>query len=241
MKRNGAINEMAYPATFDMKRFKSLKTFRDRTNYCLSELKYLGMGSARMVFEVDDEKVLKLAYNKKGLAQNEAEADWFLPSYGIFAEVYDMHPSYQWIEMEKAAPARIADFDRIYTGENGLFGGFFEDWAEDMGEDYSRRGMFDWLHAYVYHAYLVSKGWNKGEAWEDVFAAFENTDEYPGSLFDGLSRYIRDYDLHAYGDLQRISSYGLVRRDGGERIVLIDYGLNNSIYDQYYKRRRQQK
>ena len=86
--QNSILNEMAYPSTFDMKEFKAIRTFVDRVNYCNSILKYLGRGSSRMVYEIDDEKVLKLAYNNKGIAQNRAEADWMLERYGIFAKVY---------------------------------------------------------------------------------------------------------------------------------------------------------
>jgi hypothetical protein len=37
------------------------------------------------------------------------------------------------------------------------------------------------------------------------------------------------------GDLIRTSSYGLVKRNGQDTIVLIDYGLNQENYDSYYK------
>jgi hypothetical protein len=37
------------------------------------------------------------------------------------------------------------------------------------------------------------------------------------------------------GDLMRLSTYGVVKRDGQETIVLIDYGLTDDIYKTHYK------
>ena len=239
MEKRLGLNEMAYPRTFDMEEFKRIGTFSGRVDYCRSRLKYLGRGSSRMVFEVDGEKVLKLAYNSKGIAQNMTEADPSLRKYGIFAEVYDVHPKYHWIEMEKAVPARTGDFDKLYGGRNGLFSGFFREWKYDMDEDLTKGGVFrDWLSPYVFHEFLRLGGTQMGDAWDEIYNAFEETEEYKGSLFEGLKRYIGDLRLHAYGDLRRVSSYGVVERDGRKEIVLIDYGLNNDVYDTYYARRR---
>lgn len=238
MKRH-ILNEMAYPAAFDMDTFKSIRSFAGRVDYCRSKLKYLGRGSSRIVFEIDDEKVLKLAYNRKGVAQNEAEADPMLRNYNMFAKVFDVHPRYQWIEMEKAVPAEKSDFDRIYGGENGMFSDFFRKWAYDMEEDLTKGGVFDdWLHPYVFNIYLDMLGKSGGDVWGEIYRDFEDQFDYDGSLFDGLRNYMYDWDLHAYGDLQRISSYGVVKRNGKEEIVLIDYGLNNDVYDKHYSIKR---
>lgn len=35
----------------------------------------IGNGSSRMVFQISDERVLKVAKNAKGIAQNEAEGE----------------------------------------------------------------------------------------------------------------------------------------------------------------------
>ena len=64
-----------YPTQFDMNLFKSLKTFKERIEYCEANLKKIGSGSSRIVYQVDNNKVLKLAKNKKGIAQNETEID----------------------------------------------------------------------------------------------------------------------------------------------------------------------
>jgi hypothetical protein len=45
--------------------------------------------------------------------------------------------------------------------------------------------------------------------------------------------YIGNYRVPP-GDLTRLSSYGVVERDGIDQIVIIDYGLTHSVYSSYY-------
>lgn len=37
------------------------------------------------------------------------------------------------------------------------------------------------------------------------------------------------------GDFGKLDSYGLVKRNGEDDIVIIDFGLTNNVYDSYYK------
>ena len=74
------IDEMAYPVSFNMAEFKMLTTFVERIRYCQTRLQRISSGSARIVYKIDNEKVLKLAKNRKGIAQNEAEGgDYYKP------------------------------------------------------------------------------------------------------------------------------------------------------------------
>ena len=43
-----------------------------------------------------------------------------------------------------------------------------------------------------------------------------------------------DFALESYGDLQRISSWGVVTENGQERLVLVDAGLSDSVGKEYY-------
>lgn len=72
------------------------------------------------------------------------------------------------------------------------------------------------------------------EKYESIF----EQDWFEYSLFDDIYKYLCDYGLEAIGDLTRISSWGVVTDDDGEeRLVLIDYGLTDDIFDNYYRRR----
>lgn len=58
------------------------------------------------------------------------------------------------------------------------------------------------------------------------------------TIFYELNDYLGNYQLEAIGDLKRISSWGIVNRDGEERLVLVDYGFNDFVNDEYYSRKR---
>lgn len=54
-----------YPTSFDMGHFKTLTKFAERVRYCEENLQRISSGSARIVYKIDNEKVLKLAKNEK--------------------------------------------------------------------------------------------------------------------------------------------------------------------------------
>ena len=86
---NTICNEMAYPVGFSMETMLSLNSYSARVRYCDQHLQKIGQGSSRIVYDVDGEKVLKVAKNKKGIAQNEAESEDWLQSYDCFAKVFE--------------------------------------------------------------------------------------------------------------------------------------------------------
>lgn len=98
------INEMAYPTSFNMEEFKNIRSFAGIVAYCRKHLTRIAEGSSRMVFKIDDEKVLKLAKNRKGLGQNKAEADMGYNEgyFTCIAHVSDYDDNYMFVEMELA-------------------------------------------------------------------------------------------------------------------------------------------
>ena len=104
------IGEMAYPSSFDFDVFKSLKSFNKRVQYCEQHLTRISSGSSRIVYLVDDDKVLKLAKNQKGIAQNNVEISLGNERYyTCFADVYDYDNNGLWLEMEYCRKAKKSD------------------------------------------------------------------------------------------------------------------------------------
>ena len=94
-----------YPSSFDMGTFKSLKSHAGRNRYAQEHLQRLSSGSSRIVYKIDDEKVLKLAKNDKGIAQNEVEIE-----YGQYPDIDDV-------------VAKIFDYDdetHLSVGRDGI-------------------------------------------------------------------------------------------------------------------------
>ena len=212
---NYLMNEMAYPTSFNMDEFKSLTSFNVRIQYCQTRLQRLSSGSSRIVYKVDDEKVLKLAKNKKGLAQNEAEGgDYYKNSIDCFAKIYDVDDNYLWIEMQLARKAKLSDFKRIL----GVDFNVVCDWIKDCHNRYSRMKM------------------SISEKSQEIFDSEwfkEQLENY--SLFSYLEEYLCNYQLNTIGDLTRLCSWGVVKDNGEESLVIIDSGLNDDVWNDYYK------
>jgi hypothetical protein len=196
-----------YPKTFDKEHFESLTSFAARVRYCEEHLQRISSGSSRIAYKIDNEKVLKLAKNKKGIAQNEVEIEYskYHDIEDIVARVFDYHPNALWVEMELARKVTKAIFSKV-TGLN------FDDFGKTLINHYSQnqgRGK-----KFNVHPEIVEM------MWEDEFA-YQFLD------------FVGGYDVPA-GDLARTSSYGLVKRNGEDDIVLIDYGLTSDVYQSYY-------
>lgn len=214
---NRLLDEMAYPMTFNMDEFKRLSSFAARIRYCQSRLQRLSSGSSRIVYKIDDEKVLKLAKNKKGIAQNQAECDYYLQQIGCFAKIYDVDTdNYLWIEMQLARKAKPSDFKRLTGYDFNVICA----WIDYYSESYSRR-----------------RGYRNRE-YDELFQSdeFQNVYDDYDSIFYQLQDYLGNYQLESTGDLKRISSWGVVSNNGQEEIVLIDFGLNDDVWNDYYKR-----
>lgn len=198
-----------YPSEFDLAHFKALNNFSARARYCNEKLKRISSGSARIVYMIDDTKVLKLAKNKKGLAQNEIEISHsqYNDISHVLARVFAYDQNNLWSEMELARKVTPNIFKSV-TGFS------FQDYCTA-------------IHNYGIDVHST-RNIRKMDIDKNIVAAmWEN--EFTYGIFD----YIGNYTIPV-GDLQRLSSYGLVKRNGQDTIVLIDYGLDNDVYNEYY-------
>lgn len=109
---NIEIDEMALPSDWDENQLGHDKTFAKRVEYAKLRAKQIGTGSSRVAFIIPDngrDTVLKVAKNKKGMAQNAAEVDIlsdnFIGKMDIVIPLIDYdkkNPSPTWIQTEKA-------------------------------------------------------------------------------------------------------------------------------------------
>jgi hypothetical protein len=211
------LQEMAYPASFNNEEFKSLTSFKERIQYCRERLKFLGGGSSRMVFQIDEDKVLKLAKNSKGLAQNEEEYSQGASYGGVVAEVFDADTqNYTWIEMQLARKAKQSDFKRI-------LGISWKEFADIVLMIY-----YQYAPNYRSYAHRTPMSW-------DQFKEIMEKDGEEYGFLSQMNAYMTDYGLPP-GDLIKISTYGVINKDGDDELVVIDAGLNDQIFDEYYKR-----
>ena len=169
------------------------------------------------MFAVDDEKVLKVAKNQKGIAQNNEESEQWKQNYDCFAKVYDYSDDGIFLEMQAARKAKNSDFKRI----TGYDFDVMCKWIEYTASLYSRnRRMWGPSISPEYKQLFDSEKWQ------------EMLDNY--SIFYAIHCYMCDYQLESYGDFQRLSSWGVVSENGEESLVLIDFGLSDEIFANYY-------
>lgn len=198
-----------YPTTFSFEELKKLNSYRTKKKYIESHLgKPLGIGTSRLVYRVDKTKVLKLAKNKRGLAQNEVEIDWGRETYfnDIVAKVFDFdNDDYYWVEMELALPISVNDFKKI--------------WDVNFKE----------LWLYLHNQFYINHG--KRANWYQNIKIKEKLDE--NEKVQSLLDFMLQSDTIP-GDLTKKNSWGKVLREYGEELVLIDFGLTNNVYQSYY-------
>lgn len=197
---------------FSLEELSEIQSFRDRFNYCTQHLgKHIGKGSSRATFQIDDEKVLKLAWNNKGMDQNIAEMQTYTAS--IFPNVYDYDENGKWIISEFVLPAKSQDFKHC-------FGMTFQQFVSFI----SASGKYRFGGRY----------WNAMPENEWI-SYLENNEEL--SEFD---EYIGNYGNHRFtpvDEMSRLCNYGLTHRNGEATIVLLDSGLSEDVWNNYYNRK----
>lgn len=91
---------------FSLLALKQLKTSKEIRTYVRKTLKALGtVGQARAVYEIDNERILKIALSDNKTYQNKNEvqnAKCIGPTYAV--QVFSYHPLYYWIVEERVTP-----------------------------------------------------------------------------------------------------------------------------------------
>ena len=227
------ITEMAYPTAFSFEELNNLRTYAAKKRYLESHLERISSGSSRIVYRVDDEKVIKLAKNRKGLAQNEVEADKNTYPCNAFAKVFECDDNYYWIEMEVARKPLKSEIKKLY-------GVPFEYITDFIKKTYKNRGQDIYKHRWI-----TTNSRNFDRFWNDFWEAEDGNE----TLFFDISQKLIDFlveidtyfgDNYVYwsdvSDWMRLANWGIVTRNGEEHLVVIDNGLNDDVYDSYYSR-----
>lgn len=200
---------------FSLVEFGQLTNFAQRINYCNDKLKRLGAGTSRVTYELDNNSVLKVAKNSKGIAQNNHEIYCGMNLYeDAFIQVKDAdYDNDAWIIMEKADRVKSKDFDKYF----GI----------SMKETFGVIGEI--------HAYAMNK--NNSYQTPNSKTLFEKlVDEEAHPFFSSLATYIYDQTPKSIGDFVRSVNYGIVTREDGKHLVIIDNGFSDEVMDMYYKR-----
>lgn len=118
------LNERKKFDRYEMEKLRNWP-WTQRLSYVWFELglPQIGKGSSRVVFRLDSKRVLKMAINNKGLAQNQAEIDVVTnPKLSpIFAKIYDYGSDYSWLISELVRPLKSSREFEDLTGLSEFF------------------------------------------------------------------------------------------------------------------------
>jgi len=106
--------------------FEEFKQSINKAEYASKNGKYLGQGSSRFVFDLENGNVLKIADGNSGLVQNKQEitiCNKFCKS-GLFAKIFDFDPNYEWLVMEKVKTWSEDEFTKIIGFGDQQLGAF---------------------------------------------------------------------------------------------------------------------
>jgi hypothetical protein len=193
--------------------FLNIKSFAGKMKYASQYLTRIGSGTGRVVYDIDGEKVLKLAKNPKGVAQNEAEAGagYYRDTHHIVAIVFDSADDDSWLISEKAKKVNESRIKQL-TGIPSL----------------------NDLVMYLKNNHSANRGRGKIYGQDQAVVEELNENEFAQELYEFNENYSQQP-----GDMGRPSTYGEVLRDGQPTIVLTDYGLNDEVYDTHYAPKKQ--
>lgn len=207
--------EAPLPPDWDKEVYTPNTSFKKRIEYAVARAQKLGKGSSRSAFVIDYEgrpTILKVAHNKKGMAQNEAEAqlldDYYIKNMNIAIPLIDYDEDHQqpvWIHTEMAQKVTNSQLCNLL---------------------HCRR-----LYDLIAYANAIHKGpYKPTEEWMRIFGIPNQDDfdifaEYASSLADLQSSFhinINDFLTH--------KNWGLWQ---GEPVV-IDLGLTDEVARKYY-------
>lgn len=121
MKTHIAVPSVPYKIPDYLRIISAMSNTRNRLGAARLCYAKLGQGSGRMVFGLDATAVLKLAYNKKGIAQNKAESKASLSPYynTLLVPVLASDPTGKWLIQARIMPLSETGWKKFFQTDEG--------------------------------------------------------------------------------------------------------------------------
>jgi hypothetical protein len=202
--------------------------------------KYLGdpidIGSSRVVFQLDDNFVIKLSINYDGFMQNEREYKVYLAANSeLFTKVLYCADDYSYIVSEYALPATPSDIEKIL----GIpYSDVYQQRTKNKKDMFSKNGgdieigfdkYFDNLKPYGQESEVSFVGLIKylsNKISDKKLVRKYNAIIKSNPWFRKFIDLVNNYKLDVYDLL--IGNLGMVNRNGKPMIVILDSGLNDN-------------
>ena len=113
--RHHVCDSTCDPIKVHTDKLDSLTSFVARKRYMNSNFIAIGTGTGRKVYDIGQGRVLKLALNRKGVAQNSVETDKAMHDWHgtLLPKIYDTDKDDKWLICDLAVAAKSKDFARL--------------------------------------------------------------------------------------------------------------------------------
>lgn len=227
------INEVPLPPDWDKEVYRGKGTFKDRIRYAVERAKKIGTGSSRVAFIIEYEgrqTVLKIAKNKKGLAQNNIEADvlsdYYAQSLNIMIPIIDYdeeNPEPLWIHTELAEKATEKKLCNIMKCEKLFY------LTELVKGILGKKPNLLVLRGPVTAETVLKRIKQKTNMSDQDLNVLE---EYASRIAD----LVANFDL-SVGDISAPQNWGIYKG----KPVLIDLGLTDTLWSTLYDKPKKQR
>lgn len=188
---------------FDFQDFKSLESYSDKISYAQDKLEFIGSGSSRSVFALDEKRVLKIASNENGIVHNNVEKHYSGLGWERLARNIDYDDDFMWLVAERATPI-----------DNERFEGIFKISINDL-----------YVHLYHRRLGIFSEDRNEktpiADYMIDIIEKKRKTMDNP--LVKEIIQMSEKLEFNT-SDLARIENWGIREIEGNPFPIITDYG-----------------
>lgn len=284
IQKNKTIHEDSEPQYSDDDLLKKIASMDfTRLSYWLYEYKYIsyvGSGSSRTAFILNDGRCLKVAKNQKGLAQNKAEYEATVKlngngKYTCFSQIYaadtetwksmiveaatevyaeDFEALLQFDEQFDSVEDQMAHHRNIDAGiatDAVLYAMVFktgETLANLKSSDPNKfLTQFNKYRSVVGHSMIkeqfvdseivpIARNIINAKITETRTNGLHSKPEFSYMNLKSLVRFYEDHGTKIVtpGDLYQEENWGMTDRGNGAELIIIDAGLSEEVYNQYY-------
>lgn len=197
--------------------------------YCENcNLYKVGEGASRIVYQISDEQVLKIEKNNRfgSRNQNEQEVSTFRTLNDEMKQLvpniidYDKnHLKPLWIIAEQVLPAKYADFQKILGFDFGSY-----ESSEDirqMKQDLQDYSKYDGktVNRFSFNLMDFLESYGNNDDFEMYFDQIKNN-QWLKDLYMLLN-----HNVVSYWELENINNWGLVKRNGEPKLIVLDIGI----------------
>lgn len=238
-----ALNEIL--RKFNFQNFKKLTSPGQRIDYAQQNLPEIGYGSSRAVFALSGGKVLKIALNSAGYAQNHAELKVFRDARTkeVVTQIFDVDTEkFAWVVSEIVNPISTpAQFEKYVGIPFNLYKMLVKGWSESPIEDtdaYFAKAIDEWRDRLADIEDEVGRGGTyiqTKKKLDQIILASKS--KFIETMMIIVNDHLSVGDVADSGILDNGEEWDTIKHYGytaNGKIVLLDYGLSHEVGDVHY-------